>query len=136
MLRLFRSAAYHYSATVLRCGMLTRVDGAPRTGGKACDGRLGGGDGLGGGPRAFSGAVSRRAIARGATLVGAGLRDRAAAAGRAQERRTDGAAGGAGRRAATASFHLDLAVGDGAARSGAGAAGRPAGRRRGCGASG
>src|SRR4051795_11534196 len=75
--------------------------------------------------RAVPGAVA----AQGAAALGALLPQGPDPAGRAQERRADGRAGGPGRYPAAAPLRLDLALGDRAARGRAGEGGRPARRR-------
>jgi hypothetical protein len=79
---------------------------------------------------------SSRPCLAGAAALGAALPEGPAAAGRAQERRADGGAGGAGRGAAAAPLRRRLALGCGAAGGGARPGGRPAGGRPGRGAGG
>src|SRR3954452_12387031 len=86
---------------------------------------------LGGRAAALARAVPGAVAAQGAAALGALLPQGPDPAGRTEERRADGRAGGPGRYPAAAPLRLDLALGDRAARGRAGEGGRPARRRPG-----
>src|SRR4051795_5163265 len=84
---------------------------------------------LGGRARTVARAVPGAVAAQGAAALGALLPQGPDPAGRTEERRADGGAGGPGRYPAAAPLRLDLALGDRAARGRAGQGRRPARRR-------